>query len=117
MIDEPLECIDCHAKRGVTMQSPGYGVRLYARCDRCAEARVAREQENRREGVQVKLWKVVYRRKHGIKELDAPFVVLAATRDDAIKKARNTRPSWTDGGKWLAEEQDSDVVPLLTVAR
>ncbi len=44
--NEPLQCIDCGTTEDVSMQWPGYGQRLFPRCDRCAEARVERERGN-----------------------------------------------------------------------
>lgn len=39
-------CIDCGGTHGVELRWPGYGHRLFARCEPCGEKRIQREKGN-----------------------------------------------------------------------
>lgn len=41
-------CIDCYSTEGVELRYPGYGIKNYPRCEACGEARLEREDENKR---------------------------------------------------------------------
>jgi DNA-directed RNA polymerase subunit RPC12/RpoP len=41
-----MNCIDCGTAEGVEPRWPGYGSKLYLRCEACGEKRIAREREN-----------------------------------------------------------------------
>jgi len=45
---EELQCLDC-GKTGPDVEPrwPGYGHKLFVRCEKCGDARVEREEENR----------------------------------------------------------------------
>lgn len=43
-----LECIDCGTTTGVEFRYPGYGHKSWPRCKTCGDARLEREEGNRR---------------------------------------------------------------------
>jgi DNA-directed RNA polymerase subunit RPC12/RpoP len=44
--DDLLQCIDCQTLYGVAMRWPGYGQKLFPRCEACGERLLIREEEN-----------------------------------------------------------------------